>query len=62
MIQQTSIMTTESSIKEIESLRDIVVFNDIDEEYSLLKVKEGEESFNSLDEFFDYVDESYINS
>ncbi|RUS95908.1 hypothetical protein DSM106972_089210 [Dulcicalothrix desertica PCC 7102] len=38
--------------------KNLFKIGNLDEEYTLLRVKEGEESFNSLDEFFDYVDKT----
>lgn len=41
-----------------ETDKKLLKIGNLDEEYTLLQVKEGEESFNSLDEFFDYVDKT----
>lgn len=56
----STISTGKAILYEID--KKLLKFKNLDEEYTLLQVKEGEESFNSLDEFFDYVDESYIES
>ncbi|BAZ17648.1 hypothetical protein NIES4071_95280 [Calothrix sp. NIES-4071] len=40
----------------------LLKIKNFDEEYTLLQVKGGEQAFNTLDEFFNYVDESYIES
>lgn len=50
----STISTGKAILYEID--KKLLKFKNLDEEYTLLQVKEGEESFNSLDEFFDYVD------
>ncbi|OKH44770.1 hypothetical protein NIES2101_27915 [Calothrix sp. HK-06] len=50
--------STRANLYEID--KNLLKIGNLDEEYTLLQMKEGEESFNSLDEFFDYVDKTSI--